>query len=97
MLGEPAYMSATHGLWPVVGTMQTVDLLKAVDEGRWAMYSFTDAPAVTLRVPDYILVSEAEAEEQLRACGASCLISSWEDDVNWIVAFDVRDAGGQGI
>jgi len=96
ILGEPAYIATTHGLWSVVGSVPTVDLLKAVDEGRWAIYFFTEAPAGTLRVPDHIFVSEGEAKEHLRAFGSSCLISSWEDDVNWIVAFDVRDAEDQG-
>jgi hypothetical protein len=83
--GTPLSTSGGAGIWTLPDAVSLAQLLDGLYEGGWAIFFLPNHPQEVSSAPEFLPVEPEEALSLLRTFGASVVILSWYDDIDWLI------------
>ena len=83
--GAPLSTSGGAGIWTLPDAVSSAQLVDGLYEGGWAMFFLQNLPHEVPRAPEFLPIEPEEAVSPLRTFGASVVILSWYDDIDWLI------------
>lgn len=84
-LGTPLSTAGGAGIWILPNAVSPAQLLDGLYEGGWSMLFLPNPPQEVLKAPEFLPFEPEEALSLLRTFGASVVILSWYDDIDWLI------------